>query len=201
MRQFLAWCESVQDVTNHYQAKEDPNVLTAWQQEHEGLCQEVSPDKPSRALSYADFEERFALFAEMEELDDEWINTKKEFASLFTADTYEAETLAYLSSPDCLALDYEHLLVYFVFRYLMNAAYDYDVITYGKLVIVSTLVVRDMDTARFARNARHFSRFDRIDVARIFSKEVEHSEGNADALKEMCMMEEIASVDALYRQI
>ena len=40
-----------------------------------------------------------------------------------------------------------------------------------------------------------------IDVARIFSKEVEHSEGNAQDLKEMCMMEEIAKVDALCRQI
>ena len=41
----------------------------------------------------------------------------------------------------------------------------------------------------------------RIDVARIFSKEVEHSEGNAQDLKEMCMMEEIVKVDALCRQI
>ena len=43
--------------------------------------------------------------------------------------------------------------------------------------------------------------FDRIDIARIFSKEVEHSEGNAEDLKEMCMMEEIASIEALDRQI
>ena len=58
-----------------------------------------------------------------------------------------------------------------------------------------------MDAARYQRNGGRFTMFDRIDVARIFSKEVEHSEGNAEELKEMCMMEEIAKVDALCRQI
>jgi lysine-N-methylase len=201
MRRFLAWCESIQDVTNHYQAKEDPSVLAAWQQEHTGLQQALDSTGWLRTLSYGDFTERFALFAQMEELDDEWINTKKEFGKLYSDSSYEPLLSAYLASPDYSALGYEHLLVYFVFRYLMNAAYDYDIITYGKMVIVSTLVVRDMDAARFHRNKGHFSMFDRIDVARIFSKEVEHSEGNADDLKEMCMMEEIASAGALYRQI
>jgi lysine-N-methylase len=233
MRLFLAWCESVQDAINHYQAQDNPAVLAAWRQEHSGSVQPqdmhtstmqqqvksadtsvvqqpqekpvhtsaVQQSQPSRVLSYTDFSERFSVFSQMEELDEEWINTKKEFAALFNEDSYERLVLAYLSSPDYSALGYEHLLVYFVFRYLMNAAYDYDILTYGKLVIVSTLVVRDMDVARFCRNGGTFAMFDRIDVARIFSKEVEHSEGNADDLKEMCMMEEIASVDALYRQI
>jgi lysine-N-methylase len=199
MRGFLAWCESVQDAINHYRAKEEPEVLTAWRQAHTAAY--TADHKPARALYYADFAERLETFSQMEELDDEWINTKKEFAALFREDTYRKLTLSYLSSPDYSALGYEHLLVYFVFRYMMNAAYDYDILTYGKLVIVSTLVVRDMDVARYCRNGGSFSLFDRIDIARIFSKEVEHSEGNAEDLKEMCMMEEIASAEALYRQI
>jgi lysine-N-methylase len=137
----------------------------------------------------------------MEELDDEWVNTKREFAALFSEETYAKLVKSYLSSPDYSELGYEHLLVYFVSRYMMNAAADFDILTYGKLVIVSTLVVRDMDVARFCRNKGSFTMFDRIDVARIYSKEVEHSEGNADDLKEMCMMDEIAHADALYRQI
>ena len=78
---------------------------------------------------------------------------------------------------------------------------DYDILSYAKMIVMATLVVRDMDAARFYRNGGKFTMSDRIDVARIFSKEVEHSEGNAQDLKEMCMMEEIAKVDALCRQI
>ena len=194
MCQFLSFCSSVQDITNHYQAKGNLKVLKL-PPEHTGGMQW------SRSFSYQDFCDRFAVFTGMEELDDEWVNTKKEFAELFHEDTYEPLVVEYLSSGDYREEDYEQLLVYFTFRYLMNAVYDYDLISYARLVIVATLVVRDMDVVRFRRNGGHFSTLDRIDTARIFSKEVEHSQGNADDLKEMCMMEEIASLEALSRQI
>ena len=194
MCQFLSFCSSVQDITNHYQAKGNLKVLKL-PSEHTGGMQW------SRSFSYQDFCDRFAVFTGMEELDDEWVNTKKEFAELFHEDTYEPLVVEYLSSGDYREEDYEQLLVYFTFRYLMNAVYDYDLISYARLVIVATLVVRDMDVVRFRRNGGHFSTLDRIDTARIFSKEVEHSQGNADDLKEMCMMEEIASLEALSRQI
>ncbi len=194
MCSFLSFCSSAQDVINHYQAKGDPRVLTVPKVQPDGL-------KWDRSLSYRDFCDRFAIFMEMEELDDEWVNTKKEFAGLFREDTYEALLTAFLESGDYREVDYEQLLVYFTFRYLMNAVYDFDLISYARLVVVATLVVRDMDAVRYQRNGGHFTTLDRIDIARIFSKEVEHSQGNADDLKEMCMMEEIASLEALSRQI
>lgn len=200
MRAFLAWCDEAQTVTNRYLAQEDGQVLDQWRDESHSLSSEELRGI-QRRFSYQDFIERFAIFVEMEELDDEWINTKKEFAQLFDEEHYEELLRVYLDSPDFGESGYENLLVYFVFRYFMNAAYDYDILSYAKMVVVATLVIRDMDAARYQRNGGHFTQFDRIDVARIFSKEVEHSEGNADDFKEMCMMEEIASVDALYRQI
>jgi lysine-N-methylase len=201
MYRFLEWCERIQDVTNHYLAREDATVLEEWRQKYDSDPAYPVDKKYERVFSYEDFVERFEVFSRMEELDDEWINTKKEFAQLFSEASYETLVREYLNSKDFSEIWYEQLLVYFVFRYLMNAAYDYDILTYAKLVVVATLVVRDMDVVRFQRNGGHFRLFDRIDVARIFSKEVEHSEGNADDLKEMCMMEEIASLDALRRQV
>lgn len=208
IREFLAWCDRVQTMINYAQAKDDLSILDAWK--NRDADQEMKDWEQShkqgqqnakRNLSYEDFCERFAIFLDMEELDEEWIHTKEEFAKLYHEDTYEKLLLEYLNSADYSELGYEHLLVYFVYRYLMNAVYDYDLLSYAKMIVVATLVVRDMDAARFHRNGGAFTMFDRIDVARIFSKEVEHSEGNAEDLKEMCMMEEIASVDALYRQL
>ena len=207
-REFLAWCDRVQTIINYSQAKDDLSILDAWK--NQDADREIreweqknieGKEKPARNLSYEDFCDRFEIFLDMEELDEEWINTKAEFEQIYHEDTYEKLLLAYLNSKDYSELGYEHLLVYFVYRYLMNAVYDYDILSYAKMIVVATLVVRDMDAARFQRNGGSFTMFDRIDVARIFSKEVEHSEGNAEDLKEMCMMEEIASVDALYRQL
>ncbi len=207
-REFLAWCDRVQTIINYSQAKDDLSILEAWK--NQDADREIreweqknieGKEKPARNLSYEDFCDRFEIFLDMEELDEEWINTKAEFEQIYHEDTYEKLLLAYLNSKDYSELGYEHLLAYFVYRYLMNAVYDYDILSYAKMIVVATLVVRDMDAARFQRNGGSFTMFDRIDVARIFSKEVEHSEGNAEDLKEMCMMEEIASVDALYRQL
>lgn len=207
-REFLAWCDRVQTIINYSQAKDDLSILEAWK--NQDADREIreweqknieGKEKPARNLSYEDFCDRFEIFLDMEELDEEWSNTKAEFEQIYHEDTYEKLLLAYLNSKDYSELGYEHLLVYFVYRYLMNAVYDYDILSYAKMIVVATLVVRDMDAARFQRNGGSFTMFDRIDVARIFSKEVEHSEGNAEDLKEMCMMEEIASVDALYRQL
>lgn len=207
-REFLAWCDRVQTIINYSQAKDDLSILEAWK--NQDADREIreweqknieGKEKPARNLSYEDFCDRFEIFLDMEEIDEEWINTKAEFEQIYHEDTYEKLLLAYLNSKDYSELGYEHLFVYFVYRYLMNAVYDYDILSYAKMIVVATLVVRDMDAARFQRNGGSFTMFDRIDVARIFSKEVEHSEGNAEDLKEMCMMEEIASVDALYRQL
>lgn len=197
---FLFWFEEVQKVTNRYQAHEDREILEEWRRQKSGERERTVPSH-RRILSYTDFQERFLIFEEMEELDAEWIHSKQEFRELYSEESYERILTEYLESADYSEIWYEQLLVYFVSRYFMNAAYDYDAISYAKLVIVATLVIRDMDAARFRRNHGTFALFDRIDIARIFSKEVEHSEGNAEELKEMCMMEEIASVEALYRQI
>ena len=70
---------------------------------------------------------------------------KQSLKSCYQEDTYEKVLLEYLNSSDYSELGYEHLLVYFVYRYLMNAVYDFDILSYAKMIVVATLVVRDMD--------------------------------------------------------
>ena len=66
----------------------------------------------------------------------------------------------------------------------MNAVYNYDVLSYAKLAILFTRVILDMDVIRYHRNGKRFSLEDRIDMVRIFSKEVEHSEENVELARE-----------------
>lgn len=156
---------------------------------------------PGQEIRYEDFMDRFFIFTDMEVLDNEWVHIKDGFNKRFNKDSYKRMLSEYLVSQEFVPVWYEHILVYFTFRYLMNAVYDFDILSYAKLAVVATLVIRDMDVLRWHEKGGQYTVEDRIDIARIFSKEVEHSEGNADALKEMCMMEEIAAVENLYRQI
>lgn len=208
MREFLAWCDRVQTVINYAQAKEDMSVLADWRYEDAGhelreWEQKNIEGKRSRFVHFLMKILRNVL--RFLPIWKSWMRNgftpRKNSKSCITKIPMIRFLTEYMRSSDYSELGYEHLLVYFVYRYLMNSIYDYDILSYAKMIVMATLVVRDMDAARFYRNGGKFTMSDRIDVARIFSKEVEHSEGNAQDLKEMCMMEEIAKVDALCRQI
>ena len=86
MREFLAWCDRVQTIVNYSQAKDDTAILVRWRNEdadreiHEWEQKNVEGKKqPERKLSYEDFSDRFEIFLDMEELDEEWITPMKRF--------------------------------------------------------------------------------------------------------------------------
>ena len=127
--------------------------------------------------------ERFYPFTQMVVINEEWNGVRKGLESYSDEELSELVKV-FMQSSDYKELDYEQLMVYFTFRYLMNCVYDKDLKSYAKLSVLFTLVIRDMDAVRFKENGGHFERKDRVDTARIFSKEVEHSEENNDLVLE-----------------
>ncbi len=126
---------------------------------------------------------RMDILSGMEILTDRWIQEISELDKVFISeDSYESILSAWLSSPDCRIPAYEHLLVYFVFRYFPLAAYDGSIIDKARFAVFGMLVIRDLDAARFMRNGARFDLNDRIRNAKICSKEVEHSDYNIEYL-------------------
>lgn len=126
---------------------------------------------------------RMDILSGMEILTDRWIQEISELDKVFISeDSYVSTLSAWLSSPDCRIPAYEHLLVYFVFRYFPLAAYDGSIIDKARFAVFGMLVIRDLDAARFIRNEAHFDLNDRIWNAKIYSKEVEHSDYNIEYL-------------------
>lgn len=77
--------------------------------------------------------------------------------------------------------EYEHLLVYYVFRYFLRAVFDYDV--YSKSLLgVLALIIQKCAGAAMYYEKKEFSFNDQITVMRIYSKETEHSEENLEYL-------------------
>ena len=126
---------------------------------------------------------RIDILSGMEILTDRWVQEISELDKVFISeDSYESILSAWLSSPDCRIPAYEHLLVYFVFRYFPLAAYDGSIIDKARFAVFGMLVIRDLDAARFIRNGAHSNLNDRIWNAKIYSKEVEHSDYNIEYL-------------------
>ena len=126
---------------------------------------------------------RMDILSGMEILTDRWVQEISELNKVFISeDSYKSILSAWLSSPDCRIPAYEHLLVYFVFRYFPLAAYDGSIIDKARFAVFGMLVIRDLDAARFMRNGARFDLNDRIWNAKIYSKEVEHSDYNIEYL-------------------
>ena len=126
---------------------------------------------------------RMDILSGMEILTDRWVQEISELNKVFISeDSYKSILSAWLSSPDCRIPAYEHLLVYFVFRYFPLAAYDGSIIDKARFAVFGMLVIRDLDAARFMRNGARFNLNDRIRNAKICSKEVEHSDYNIEYL-------------------
>ncbi len=106
----------------------------------------------------------FNDFRSLEMLDESW-KTKLDCA--------EKSTLA---NPDGYEWEYEHLMIYFVFRYLMTAVFDGDLLSKAKFAAVSYIIIRHLQAENASEKAA------RVTVMQKFSKEVEHSQLNMDKI-------------------
>lgn len=150
---------------------------------------EQSGDSATEA--YEAFLARMECFAGLEALDDTWEKEKERLLHTFTRENYLGSLREFLQSVRNREYEYEHLLVYFTFRYFMRAYYDDNILTKAQFAVASVLMIRDMDVLRYIENDRHFLRKDRIDTAKIYSKEVEHSEDNMELLAEDFQFEKV----------
>ncbi len=98
-------------------------------------------------------------------------------------------------------VDYEHLLVYFLFRYMPRAAYDFDAAGKLAFAVFATLVIRDLDWAVFQEKGGDFTVLDRIRTVGIVSREIEHSDYNLDTLFEDIAFDEHFHAEGLIRQL
>lgn len=75
------------------------------------------------------------------------------------------------------AIEYEQLLVYFLHRYFLKAVFDLDVLSKIHLTLCSYLLIRLIDLQDATPTLEH-----RIEAAKSYSKEIEYSQENLDAL-------------------
>lgn len=167
-----------------------------------GCAEAVSGGKNRAAESaYADFLARMERYGRLEVLDETWVGVKAELYATFTEENYLAYQQEFLAAIQQREYEYEHLLVYFTFRYFMRAYYDDNIRTKAQFAVASVLMIRDMDVMRYVQNGKQYSIADRIDMVRIYSKEVEHSEENMELLAEDFAFEEVFGVERLMEQL
>ena len=73
------------------------------------------------------------------------MEVKQRVRDFFETHSYTEALEEYKKSGDYNEIWYEHILVYFTYRYFMRAWYDGNVLAKAQFAIVGFLVIRDMD--------------------------------------------------------
>ncbi len=94
--------------------------------------------------------------------------------------------------------EYEHLCVYFLYRYLMKSVRDGNLFSYISLSVFAVLFLFLLGLEDFAKQGS-FSLSDQIRNIKAFSKEIEYSNENLDALLEEFCFSDAFSPDSLIK--
>lgn len=136
---------------------------------------------------YGLFLERLRLFSSLESIRTEWDELLLRFQKRYIDSPdgrkqYRTDRKAYDDALNEKNREYEkeHLIVYYCFLCLARCVDDYDFLGKMKLAVTSFLMVRDMNTLRMAEQNGVFTVDDQVITARIYAKEVEHSEWNLE---------------------
>lgn len=155
------------------------------------------PRKVDKASAYRTF---WKYYLRQVIIKREWVELAGLCESILYGSGYDNIESEYRSYCRTYAYEYENILSYFVFRYFLKGVFDSDVLTKVKMAIVSTLMIMQCDMAVWKRNGGSLSFTERVDIAHLYSREVEHSEENFAALCKLFAHKKVfdeAGLDAL----
>ena len=188
---FLSFVSKAQEIIN--EGAEDEDLITV-------IADIKVEEATSKKASLTSFlEEVCCLLGELYVLGNEWVQVYSEFKTSLNEEVIK-EFEKCRKNIKMLDIWYENLMVYFVFRYFTKGVYDCDVISRAKFAFLGFFTIRGLAALRYNKNLR-FNLDDMIDVAKAYSKEVEHSEGNIAYLMEEFLFSEEFEVHNLQSVI
>ena len=145
----------------------------------------------------------WTIYLELESINKEWDITKNDVIQLLHSDNKKNyidilnQYHTYILNHT--AIKYDNLIKYYIYRYFMKAAYDYNVLGKIQLAISNYLIVRELDMTQFIKNNFSFSFQDQMDTIHIFSREIEYSEDNIEQLYEEFVFDNIFKAENLTK--
>lgn len=93
----------------------------------------------------------------------------------------------------------EQLLVYWIYTYFCGAVYDEEIFAKVKMAVVCTLLIHELDMGTYLKNGRVFCLGDQISICYRFSRELEHSDLNLNALEDLLATDQLFSLENMLR--
>lgn len=199
---FLSFTNDLQDkidlsAINGMEILRKKYINKDFQKEFISSLEEYKNKKNEKYNTLKDF---FSIFDKLEQINEDWPNLID-----FTKKTIFKDANFYSDSEDKFneyykdkMYEFEHILVYFTFRYFMKCTFDYELYGRMKLAVFSLIIIKNLDLASFINNDYKFTTDDNINLSHLYSKEVEHSDDNVDMLIHYFYDEDFFDLEHFY---
>lgn len=124
-----------------------------------------------------------AFWKEMEDRNLSWKNLEDEFDIYYKKNQFQ----------------YEQLLMYYVYRYFLDAVNDINVLLKVKNAIIGYLVLKTMDVIVWYQNGKELTLTEQVDMAHLYSRQFEHSYYNFEVYSKQFMSKRKYSCASLMR--
>lgn len=174
MSQFAAYIDEIQDGLDFGNQDEIRESASYYREEmSEKVCMEVDG---MRVIE---------ICRELEAIDGSWPKTLDRLEALLRDVSRFTEVERKMNEMYVdRDYEYEHLAVYFVYRYFMKCRMDGDIYSKGMLMVFCIQLIHLLDVLTFSEKGE-LTMEDRVQNAKNCSKEIEYSEDNLDMLAEM----------------
>ncbi len=152
----------------------------------------VMTEEPDRFCSSAAF---CGCMAGLEPMDRAWPVKLGQMTEAFKNEAGMAQNIH--AAAAYRPWEYENLLVYFLFRYSLKACYDGNLLEKIQFAVLAVMAVLELDALETLRG----STIHRLENAKMFSKEIEYSDENREALLRAFETEEKLSWQSVWREL
>lgn len=95
-----------------------------------------------------------------------------------------------------LSAKYDRLINYYMFRYMLKASFDHDILGKAQLIIANILVINDLFFFRCSTTDKEPSEIF-MDIIHVFSRQIEYSEDNINELYENFIFDDVFCYESL----
>jgi lysine-N-methylase len=133
------------------------------------------------------------FFSSLDPMEEDWKERLDTVKSKIAADNGELIKKALNADEECCG---EQIAVYFIYRYYLQAVYDNDAYSKVRFMALSYIIIRAMNAAYSDENGETELAY-KMENARSFSANIEHSQANMDAVNDELIFNEEYGFDGL----
>ena len=147
----------------------------------------------------------FKVYTNIEIINEAWPKTIQHLSEALhnqvTSKEYQAYYDAFDLSYKDRAYEFEHLMVYFMFRYFLKAVNDYDILSKVKMAVVSYFCIKEIDLMHFLDHDHTLTFTDQVDIMHLYSREIEHSYENFEELGSLFHQDPLFDTEKLFSML